>query len=47
MFHTNSTPVLKGAEEADNALKLKREDRLGLVVELQPSDDEDEMDVDC
>ena len=46
MFHTNSAPVVKGAEEADEALKLSREDRLGLVVELQPSDDEDEMDID-
>ncbi|XP_045216870.2 DNA mismatch repair protein Msh6-like isoform X2 [Mercenaria mercenaria] len=46
MFHTNSAPVVKGAEAADEAMKLSREDRLGLVVELQPSDEEDEMDLD-
>lgn len=47
MFHSKSTPVIKGAELADNALKLSREERLCLVVELQPSDDEEEMDVDA
>ncbi|WAR00452.1 MSH6-like protein [Mya arenaria] len=42
-LHTKSTPVVKGVEEADHALGMSCEERLGLVVELQPSDDEDDM----
>ncbi|XP_061180194.1 DNA mismatch repair protein Msh6-like isoform X2 [Saccostrea echinata] len=34
--------VKKGTEEADNALKLSVEERLKLVVDLQPSSDEEE-----
>ena len=32
----------QGAEEADKALKMAREERLSLVVDLQPSEDEDD-----
>lgn len=33
----------KGVTSADKAMKMSKEERLGLVVELQPSEDEDEM----
>ena len=44
VFHSKSMPVVKGVEEADKALKLERQERLGLVVELQPSEDEEDDD---
>ena len=33
----------KGVTNADKAMNMPKEERLGLIVELQPSDDEDEM----
>ncbi|GAB1597711.1 DNA mismatch repair protein Msh6-like [Argonauta hians] len=33
----------KGTNDADKAMKMTKEDRLGLIVELQPSEDEFEM----
>ena len=46
-FYSTSLPVQQGADEADKSLKMSCEERLSLVVELQPSDDEDdEMDFD-
>lgn len=47
-FRSKSAPVIKGVDEADKALKLSREERKGLVVELLPSDDENDVDeMDC
>lgn len=44
-FQSKSAP---GVDEADKAMKLSREERKGLVVELLPSDDENDMDdMDC
>lgn len=40
--HSLNPKVKKGTQEADNALKLSLEDRLKLVVDLQPSSDEEE-----
>ena len=37
--------VQKGAKQADDAQKLTEEGRLKLVVDLQPSDDENEEDM--
>lgn len=42
-LHSKSAPVIKGVGEADKALKLSQEDRLSLVVELLPSEDEEDM----
>lgn len=48
VFYSTSPPVQDGAAEADKALKMACEERLKLVVDLQPSDDEeDEMDFDA
>ena len=45
--YSTSLPVQQGAAEADKALKMSLEERLSLVVDLQPSDEEeDEMDFD-
>ena len=41
-YYSTSAPVIKGVEEAQKALKLSNEDRLSLVVDLQPSDDEED-----
>lgn len=46
MFYTNSAPVIKGAIDANKAMKLDKKARLELVVDLQPSDEEDDMDLD-
>lgn len=40
--HSLNPKVKKGTQEADKALKLSVEDRLKLVVDLQPSSDEEE-----
>lgn len=41
-FFTLNSQILRNAEEADKALKLPVEERLKLVVHLQPSDSEEE-----
>lgn len=55
-FFTLNAQVRKSAEAGDKALKMTVEERLKLVVNLQPSDDEEEkcngeddedMDFDC
>ena len=46
-FFTLNTQILRNAEEADKALKMPAEDRLKLVVHLQPSDSEEESEEDA
>ena len=46
-FFTLNTQILQNAEEADKALKMPVEDRLKLVVHLQPSDSEEESEEDA
>lgn len=41
-YHTYVNKIHRFAEEADKALAMGREERLSLVVELQPSSDEEE-----
>ncbi|KAK3087478.1 hypothetical protein FSP39_006465 [Pinctada imbricata] len=44
-FFSMNKDVQKGAKQADDAQKLAEEGRLKLVVDLQPSDDENEEDM--